>query len=372
MKYKCILVWILLFMLFPLSAVQRSGPQTEEGKKEEFQIITVAEGLEHPWGMAFLPDGSLLVTERAGRLLHISNGDISEISGLPEIHAGGQGGLLDIALHPEFTDNHLVYMTFSQAGRGGSGTALMRGVFDNGHLRDTEVLYRMPGLTSGGAHFGSRIVFAPDGTIYMSIGDRGSRNRAQDLSDAAGSTIRLNHDGTIPEDNPFAGRSDVLQEIFSYGHRNAQGMAVHPQTGRIWQHEHGPRGGDELNILISGANYGWPEVSYGEEYSGGEIGSGTSAPGMEDPIIHWTPSIAPSGMTFYTGTLFPQWKGSIFAGALAGRHLRRIDLEGDKVIGQEVLLQGEVGRIRDVREGPDGAVWFITDERNGKIYRLVP
>ena len=356
---------VLMIIILPAGAGSRDSG-------DEFELIKAAEGLEHPWAIAFLPDGSLLVTERPGRLLHIAGSQVREVSGLPKIHAEAQGGLLDIALHPEFHENQLVYMTFSQSDCTGSGTALMRGVFNGEALEDIEILYRMPKFSRHGVHYGSRIVFAPDGTIYLTIGDRGERHRARDLLDAAGKTIRLNDDGSVPHDNPFVGHGDALNEIFSYGHRNSQGMAVHPETGAVWQHEHGPRGGDELNILVPGADYGWPLVSHGEEYSGGSVGIGTSAPGVTDPITYWTPAVAPSGMTFYTGDAFSQWQGSLFIGSLVRTHLRRLELSGNEVTAQEILLSGEIGRIRDVREAPDGTLWLITDARNGALYQMVP
>ncbi len=298
----------------------------------EFNLVKVLDNLENPWALAFLPDSSTLITERPGRLLIYSNSTVTRVSGLPDIHTGGQGGLLDIALHPDFKTNRIIYFTYSYSGNGGSGTALYRGRLDGSTLTGGEVLYKLPQLSGSGVHYGSRIVFAPDGTIYMTIGERGDRRRAQQLDDAAGSTLRFNDDGSIPGNNPFTGRGDALPEIYSYGHRNAQGMAVHPETGEIWQHEHGPKGGDEVNIIKPGANYGWPLVTFGKEYSGSIISSRTQAPGIEEPVLHWSPSIAPSGMMFYSGKLFPGWKGNLFAGALAGQHLRRVALKGNEVI----------------------------------------
>jgi aldose sugar dehydrogenase len=364
-----------LFVLL-LPVLLFSAPNVLEervsSQKADFRLVQLQDGLHHPWSMAFLPDGSMLVTERRGRLYRFHDGRLEQISGLPSIHAGGQGGLLDLAIHPDFIRNSYIYFTYSVSGRGGAGTALYRARLEGSSLKDGKELYRMPGLSSGGVHFGSRPVFAPDRTLYMTIGDRGERNRAQRLDDAAGKTLRFNDDGTVPEDNPFRNRRNGLPEIYSYGHRNAQGMAVHPQTGRIWQHEHGPRGGDEVNIISPGANYGWPVVSYGEEYRGGSIGTGTSAEGIKDPLIHWTPSIAPSGMSFYFSSVFSGWRGSLFAGALAGTHLRRLEIEGEKVVHQESLLSGRIGRIRDVAEGPEGFLYILTDERNGALYRLEP
>jgi glucose/arabinose dehydrogenase len=338
----------------------------------DFNIVKVLDNLENPWSLAFLPGNSVLVTERSGSLLLYKNSAAVRVSGLPAIHADGQGGLLDIALHPDFKSNQLVYFTYSFSERGESGTALYRGKLEGTRLAEGGVLYKLPKLSSSGVHYGSRIVFAPDGTLYMTIGERGDRHRAQKLDDAAGATLRFNDDGSIPEDNPFRGKGGALPEIYSYGHRNAQGMAVHPETGEIWQHEHGPKGGDEVNIIRPGANYGWPLVTYGLEYSGRVISRETSAPGIEEPVLHWTPSIAPSGMMFYSGKLFPRWKGNLFAGALAGQHLRRVELKGKKVVEEEMLLEKKIGRIRDVREAPDGTIWLITDERKGALYRIEP
>lgn len=364
----------LLLLLVPLYAVGQSGAAGRRINSEQadFGLVKEVDGLDHPWAMVFLPDGDMLISERPGRMLLYSGGELKAVTGLPDIYAYGQGGLLDIALHPQFAQNRWVYFTSSAAGPGGAGTALYRARLEGTRLIDGEQLYRLPRLTGTSRHFGSRIVFGKDGYLYMSIGDRGDRFRAQRLDDAAGSTLRLNPDGSIPDENPFTRRRGALPEIYSYGHRNAQGMAVHPQTDEIWQHEHGPRGGDEVNIIRPGANYGWPKVTYGEEYAGGEIGMGDDAPEYESPLIHWTPSIAPSGMSFYTGNLFPEWQGDVFVGALAGRHLRRLELEGSRVVKQEVLLKNRIGRIRDVEVGPQGKLWLLTDEDNGTLYRLEP
>lgn len=339
-----------------------------------FRLIKVAGDLENPWSLAFLPGGGMLVTEKPGRLLLFGpEGSRSVVGGLPRVADRGQGGLLDVALDPDFDRTRLVYFSYSAPGPGGTaGTAVARGRLEGTDLRDVRVVFEMGGKTSGGQHFGSRLVFAPDGTLFVSTGERGDRHRAQDLMDHAGKILRIHPDGSVPRDNPFVGKSGALPEIFSYGHRNIQGMTLHPETGRIWSHEHGPRGGDEINVAKSGANYGWPVVTYGREYVGGAIGEGTSKPGMEDPLLQWTPSIAPSGMAFYTGNRFSAWKGDLFVGALAGRHLRRVVFRGDRVLKEEVLLEGRIGRVRDVRQGPDGALYLLTDERNGALYRLEP
>ncbi len=339
-----------------------------------YRAVTVTSGLAHPWGMTFLPDGRMLVTERAGRLrIVLPNGKISApLRGLPDITASGQGGLLDVVLHPRFQKNGYVYFSFSEAGPEGLGTAVGRGQLVGNELRSVEVIFRQKPKLTGGFHFGSRLVFARDGTLYISMGDRGRMNRAQDKRNHQGIIARVNDDGSIPKDNPFLNSSDALPEIYSYGHRNVQGMALNPQTGVVWAQEHGPKGGDEVNILKSGANYGWPAITYGKNYDGSTISEHTQKPGMEQPVLHWTPSIAPSGMAFYKGDKFPHWQGDLFIGALKGRHLRRIDLDGDKVVGQQTLLKELGERIRDVRVGPDGLLYVLTDAPDGKLIRIEP
>lgn len=350
---------------------------------ERFRVVQLASGLEYPWGLAFLPDGSLLVTERVGRMWILREGRTRQlVVGLPSMVTSGQGGLLDVALDPAFSTNRWVYFSYAAPGpRGTSGTAVARARLEGNQLRDLQVLYDMKQKTSSGLHFGSRIVFGRDGMLYISTGERGERNRAQDLSDTAGKVLRIHPDGRIPQDNPWVTQRNrgipavgvVVPEIYTYGHRNIQGMAVHPETGKIWIHEHGPRGGDEINVLIPGANYGWPIITYGREYSGNTpIGEGTHKEGMEQPLLQWTPSIAPSGMTFYTGDKFSRWKGNLFVGALVGQHLRRLVLNGEQVVEEEVLLPRQLGRIRDVRTGPDGLLYILTDERNGGVFRLEP
>ncbi|MBN2553048.1 MAG: PQQ-dependent sugar dehydrogenase [Spirochaetales bacterium] len=341
-------------------------------QEETIRVISLVDGLQNPWGMAFLPDGRILISERPGRLHLLEDGTLRAVSGLPVIDVGGQGGLLDVALHPDFEENGWIYLAYS-AGRGASrGTRIARARLEDRRLADVEELFRMNNGSAAGVHFGSRMVFLPDRTLLFTIGDRGDRQRAQSLGEHAGKTLRINDDGSIPADNPFAGRPGALPEIYTYGNRNAQGMAVQPGSGLVWQHEHGPRGGDEVNIIEAGSNYGWPAITYGREYSGGEVSPLTAAPGMEQPVVYWVPSIAPSGMSFYSGRAFEGWRDNLFVGALAGQHLRRLVVEGREVVHQEVLFQGQLGRIRDVREGPDGFLYILTDARNGALLRLEP
>lgn len=341
-----------------------------------FEVVTLTTGLAHPWGLAFLPDGSMLVTERPGRLRRISPTgalDPTPVAGVPAVVAQGQGGLLDVMADPDFAQNRWIYLTQSASGSGGAGTRVIRAELTDQGLTDVVVLLDMPRKTNAGVHFGSRLAFGSDGLLYVGTGDRGDRNRSQDLGDQAGKVLRIHPDGRIPVDNPFVDETAALPEVYSWGHRNIQGMATHPETGEVWAHEHGPRGGDELNRIEAGLNYGWPIITYGLEYSGAEVGDGSSQKeGLEQPVIHWTPSIAPSGMAFYTGDVFPEWQGDLFVGALAGQHLARLQLEGEQVIGHERLLVQQVGRIRDVRMGPDGLLYVLTDDSNGSLIRLEP
>jgi aldose sugar dehydrogenase len=359
----------------PEAVENPSLSQAVESSSGAFRVVSVAEGLEHPWGMAFLPDGEgILVTERAGRLRLVREGELDPrpLSGVPTVHARGQGGLLDVALHPDFPRTRWVYLTYSRPGPAGATTALARGRLEEGGLADTEDLFVADAWSTDGRHFGSRIVFDGEGHLYLSVGDRGEGERAGDPADHAGTTLRLLEDGGVPEDNPFVGRAEVRPEIFSFGHRNAQGMVIHPGTGEIWQHEHGPRGGDEINILRAGADYGWPRFSFGNHYNLLRIPDPEPGLGIELPILHWTPSIAPSGMTIYTGDAFPDWTGDLFVGALAGRHLQRIRLDGASPVGWERLLEDRGSRIRDVRTGPDGLLYLLEDEADAEVIRLEP
>ncbi len=340
------------------------------------RLVTVAEGLEHPWGIAFLPDGRALVTERPGRLRIVAtDGKVGEpLAGVPVVHAVNQGGLLDVALDPDFGANRLVYLSFAEPREGASGTAVARGRLTEGGLADVEVIFRQQPTVKGGHHFGSRLVFARDGRLFVTLGDRFSeRARAQTLDSHLGKVVRIERDGKVPADNPFVNRAGALPEIWSYGHRNVQGAALHPKTGELWTHEHGPRGGDELNRTLAGRNYGWPTVSYGIEYSGGKISDSPTAPGIEPPVHHWVPSIATSGLMFYTGDRFPKWRGSAFVGGLASKQVARLEMDGDRVVSEERLLEGVVEqRVRDVEQGPDGFIYLLTDEKKGRLLRMEP
>jgi aldose sugar dehydrogenase len=339
------------------------------------RVVAVVEGLEHPWGLAFLPDDEgILITERPGRLRLVRDGvlQLEPIAGVPDVRAQGQGGLLDVALHPNFGDNRLVYLTYSKPGPDGATTALARGRLEGNALIDVHDIFVADAWAGGNQHFGSRIAFDRDGYLYITIGDRGDMERAQNLGDHAGTTIRLQDDGRVPPDNPFVGREDARDEIFTYGNRNAQGMAVHPETGEIWQNEHGPRGGDEVNVVVAGANYGWPRYRFGTHYDGRPIPDPEPGLGIQTPILHWTPALAPSGMTFYAGDAFPQWRGDAFVGGLAGERLERIRFDGSDIVEQEVLLEDRGDRIRAVEAGPDGLIYILVDDADAPLLRLEP
>ena len=372
--YRSLLI-ILMCMSSHLSWAQEKQ-QLIHSEKHSFRIVPLLAGLEYPWSIAFLPDGRMLVTERAGRLRLVSQDfklDPTPIEGLPEIIANGQGGLFDVVLHPQHAQNGWIYWAYNAPGAGGWGTALARGKLLGQRMTEVQVLFSMQPKTRSAHHFGGRIVFDAAGMVYLTLGDRGDKDRAQKLNDHAGSVIRLHDDGRVPNDNPFVKRAGALPEKWTLGHRNMQGAAINPQTGELWTHEHGPQGGDEVNVIRPGLNYGWPVVTYGVNYGlGTKIGEGQSKPGMVQPLQVWVPSIAPSGMAFVSGTQFPQWQGSMLVGALRGQMMVRLTLEGDKVLSEERLFQGRPGRIRDVRMGPDGLVYLLTDDPQGALLRLEP
>lgn len=336
---------------------------------------TVVGGLANPWAIEFLPDGRALVTERPGRLRVLSaTGQLSApVSGVPAVFAQGQGGLLDVAVDPQFTTNRLIYLSFAESGAGGAGTAVARARFTETGLQDVQVIYRQEPKVSGGNHFGSRLVFARDGRLFITQGDRfGFRERAQELGAGLGKVMRIGTDGSVPTDNPFVSTPGARPEIWSLGHRNVQAAALHPETGQLWTVEHGARGGDELNRPERGKNYGWPVITYGVDYSGATIGEGVAKAGLEQPVYYWDPVIAPSGMTFYTGNAFPAWRGSVLIGSLSPGALVRLVLTNGRVTREERYL-GELGeRIRDVTVGPDGFVYLVTDSGNGRVLRVKP
>ena len=377
----------ILFLAGCLSAValtpaaaqrlpQEQASRPLQSQEHAFRVVRVTEGLQNPWGLAFLPDGRMLVTERAGRLRLVGRDgklEAQPVAGLPQVAEVGQGGLMDVALHPRFADNRLVYLSYSARGADGTGTELARGRLEGGRLENVEVLFRQAPKGDTGRHFGSRIVFDRAGFLFLTLGDRGEMERAQKPGDHAGSVIRLHDDGRIPSDNPFAGKPGWKAEKYTLGNRNMQGAALHPQSGLLWTHEHGPQGGDEINVIRPGVNYGWPVITYGVNYGiGTKIGEGNAKAGMAQPLHYWVPSIAPSGMAFYSADKFPNWRGDLFVGSLKYGQLVRLRLEGEKVVKEERLLNGMLGRIRDVRAGPDGFLYLLTDESNGAIARLEP
>ena len=368
------LLILSMAVCLPAEAQDRSSVIASE--QHAFRINTLVTGLENPWSVAFLPDGRMLVTERAGRM-RLVGADFrlapQAIEGLPEIVSRGQGGLFDVVLHPQHAQNGWIYWAYNAPGPGGSGTALARGKLQSQRMTQVQVLFSMQPKTRSSQHFGGRIVFDKAGMLYLTLGDRGDKDRAQKMDDHAGSVIRLHDDGRVPADNPFAKRAGALPEKWTLGNRNIQGAALHPKTGELWAHEHGPQGGDEVNVMRSGRNYGWPVITYGVNYGfGTRIGEGETKPGMVQPLHVWVPSIAPSGMAFVSGSQFLQWQGNLLVGALRSQTLVRLVLDGEKVVREERLLQGQVGRIRDVRMGPDGLVYLLSDGPDGALMRLEP
>jgi glucose/arabinose dehydrogenase len=379
---------VLLCAGLLLGSAAQAQPVLSEARPPEVsgvRLVTVAEGLERPWGIAFLPDGSILVTERPGRLRIIRDGvlDPKPIAGVPEVHAQGQGGLLDVALHPDFARNRMIYLSYAHGTAQANRTRLASAVLDGTTLRDLRVLFEVNREKPANAHFGSRILFLPDGTLLLTIGDGGNppntldgrliRENAQDLSNHLGKILRLNADGSVPADNPYAGRADARAEIWTVGNRNSQGIAWDPIRNTVWANEHGSSGGDELNRIERGRNYGWPVASHSLEYRGGaQIGVGRSAPGTTDPVLVWMTTSAPSGLAVYTGERFPAWRGDLFSGGLRGQDVRRIRLDpAGRVLGEEAIPVGR--RVRDVRQGSDGLLYLLTDEPSGaRIIRVEP
>lgn len=364
-----------------LALAAASASAQIETQQHRVRVVTVTAGLAHPWSLAFLPDGRMLVTERPGRLRVITKDgklDPQPVAGLPRVDPQGQGGLLDVALHPDYAKTGWVYWAYAQRDDAGlNGTEVARGKLGGGpgayRMEQVQVVFRLQPKSSRGVHFGARLVFDRSGHLYVTLGDRGEMQRAQDLGDHAGKIVRITEDGKAPPDNPFVKTANARPEIFSLGNRNVQGAALHPRTGELWATEHGPQGGDELNIVRAGVNYGWPVITYGVNYGiGTKIGEGTAKSGMAQPLKHWIPSPALSGMAFYDGDKFPQWRGDLLLGALRGQALIRVRLDGERVAGEEFMLRGALPRVRDVRVGPDGYVYVLGDESDGALLRLEP
>ncbi len=367
--------WVCLILSVWAYGTPLAADETFASERHSFRLLQVARGLDRPWSLAFLPDGRMLVTERHGRLRLIADGEVQRqaVAGLPDnIRAGGQGGLLDVVLHPDFAANRRIYLSYAGHAGGGVGTEVVHARLEGNRLTDVTTIFRALPKSRGGRHFGSRLLFDGAGYLYITLGDRAERDSAQKLDDHRGSVIRLWADGRVPSSNPFVSSSGAKPEIFTYGNRNVQGIALQPGSGLVWMHEHGPRGGDEVNVVKAGANYGWPLVSHGINYDGSTISQSPTRPGVEPPIHTWVPSIAPSGMTFYDGDAFLDWRGDLFVGALRDRLLVRLKVKEGAIVYEERLLRGEIGRIRDVRQGPDGLLYLLNDSSRGGIYRLEP
>ncbi len=340
---------------------------------QTLRVLQVADGLEQPWAVAFLPDGRKVVTERPGRMSVLDGDNRTELEGLPEIHVQGQGGLLDVVPHPAYEENGWIYFTYSKGDSDATVPALARARIDRSRLVDVEDVFESNSYTSPGRHYGSRILFLPDGTLLMSIGDRGAEpERAQDTRDHSGTLVRLNDDGSVPDDNPFVGDDAYAPEIYTYGHRNIQGIVRHPETGEIWATEHGPRGGDELNLIVAGENYGWPTVSHGRDYgTQDQWGEGRTHPEMRAPVFEFLPTLAPSGLAVVPEAGYQEtWAGNLLAGGLRSERIVRLVIEDQEVVHAEELLRADLGRIRDVRIGPDGAIYLATGEDSGGLYRV--
>jgi glucose/arabinose dehydrogenase len=369
---------IVITVSFVIATTSRGETTAFASSAGKLDVQTVASGLVNPWALAFLPDGRMLVTERPGRMRIVTpQGQLSPpLQGVPAVWASGQGGLLDVILDRGFAQNSTVYFCYAERSGSGGRTAVARGRLLDGptpKLENVRVIFRQDGPLSSGNHYGCRIVQASDDNLFVTLGEHfNTRDEAQNLGNHLGKLICIAPDGSVPPDNPFVGRDGAKPEIWSYGHRNEQGLAINPASGELWEIEHGPRGGDEVNIIGKGKNYGWPVIGFGIDYNGAKIHESTAKAGMEQPIKYWVPSIAPSGMAFYTGELFPAWRGSLFTGALAGQMLVRLSLKGDAVTGEERLLQNLNERIRDVRQGPDGALYLLTDSSAGRVLRVAP
>lgn len=383
MKFTGFFSFMMLMSVVLMACSKEDLPQEENENKDadkvalsselhNFYVDTLATGLRNPWGIAFLPDGRMLVTERAGDILIVANDQLTEqkLSGVPQVYANGQGGLLDIKLHPDFESNQFVYLSYSEPGQGGGSTAIMRAKLDGNALTDGKVLFSATPKTNAGVHFGSRIVLDGQGYLYFTIGDRGNWDNAQNLTNHSGKVLRIRDDGRVPMDNPFVENTTAKPEIWTYGNRNPQGLAMHPVTGQLWSHEHGPRGGDELNMIEKGNNYGWPVITYGINYNGQVISPLKEKEGMEQPVKYWDPSPAFCGMTFYSEDAFSDWKNNIFMGALSHKYVLRVEVDGDKFVKEEKLLEG-VGRVRAVEQGRDGFIYVLT-EGPGLLLRLRP
>ena len=371
---KFIIPYLFLFSFLSIGCEAQVKPNDIPLKEDSknYKLETVAADIANPWGMTWLPDGSMLVTEKSGILYHIKNNQKTEIKNVPEVYNRGQGGLLDIAVHPKYVTNGWIYITYSSTEGGGEGgnTKLIRAKLENESLVQIESLYKAMPNTTKGQHFGSRIVFDNEGYLYFSVGDRGEHYvNPQDINRDGGKIYRLNDDGSIPKDNPFVGKAGAKEAIYTYGNRNPQGMAKNPLTGAIWLHEHGPKGGDEINIVKKGANYGWPVVTYGIDYSGATISEESQKAGIEDPIYYWVPSIAPSGMTFVTGDLYPDWKGHLLVGSLKFQYLELVKLKGNTVIGRQKIAT-DIGRLRNVAQGPDGYIYMGVEGKG--IVKIIP
>ncbi len=367
------LLFIAIFSSLIACAQQiESSVKAKDATSVTYTVEDVVAELNIPWGMVFLPEGGMLITEKSGEIIHFKDGVKTEIQGVPEVYVRGQGGLLDLELHPDYKNNGWIYFTFaSSKGKGDGGfTAIMRAKLDGASLVQNELLYKGGPNTKKGQHFGGRIEFDNDGYLYFSIGDRGNRDEnPQDITRDGGKIYRLHADGRIPVDNPFVGKTGAKSAVYSYGHRNPQGLVKHYKTGEIWEHEHGPKGGDEINIIQKGKNFGWPVISYGVNYDGTSLTDKTSNSGMEQPFFYWVPSIAPSGMTFVTSDIYPDWKGNLLVGSLKFKYIERLVIEGNKVVKREIILK-DLGRVRNVRQGPDGYIYAAIEGEG--IVKIIP